>query len=96
VYREIPRSAIVKTFSVEDLIAFSNSDKDVKRVLRLDIMAVAKTPSAEIIKALKQDNLTVNSRVATAIGKIVLFLGLNHKSSREMLSRAVSVFPRHY
>ena len=52
-------------------------------------MSVAKTPSAEIVKALKHDNLSVNSRVARAIGKIVIFLGLDHKSSREMLSRAV-------
>lgn len=81
---------MVKTFTVNELFAFAKSDRDVKRVLRLDLMSVAKTPSAEIIKALKHDNLSVNSRVARAIGKIVIFLGLNHKSSREMLSRAVS------
>jgi hypothetical protein len=81
---------MVKTFTVKELIAFSNSDRDVRRVLRLDLMKVAKTPSSEIIKALKHDNLSVNSRVACAIGKIVIFLGLDHKSSREMLSRAVS------
>lgn len=81
---------MVKTFTVKELIAFSKSDRDVKRVLRLDLMSVAKTPSSEIIKALKHDNLSVNSRAASAIGKIVIFLGLDHKSSREMLSRAVS------
>lgn len=81
---------MVKTFTVKELITFSKSDRDVKRVLRLDLMSVAKTPSSEIIKALKHDNLSVNSRVASAIGKIVNFLGLDHKSSREMLSRAVS------
>jgi hypothetical protein len=81
---------MVKTFTVKELIAFSKSDRDVKRVLRLDVMAVAKTPSADIIKALKHDNITVNSRVAGAVGKVVIFLGLDHNSSREMLSRAVS------
>ncbi|GAB7327837.1 hypothetical protein MBLNU13_g11630t1 [Cladosporium sp. NU13] len=89
IYHKIPTSAMVKTFTVNELIAFAKSDRDVKRVLRLDLMSVAKTPSAEIIKALKHDNLSVNSRVARAIGKIVNFLGLDHKSSREMLSRAV-------
>ena len=81
---------MVKTFTVNELIAFAKSDRDVKRVLRLDLMSVAKTPSSEIIKALKHDNLSVNSRVARAVGKIVIFLGLDHKASREMLSRAVS------
>lgn len=81
---------MVKTFSIQELIIFSNSDRDVKRVLRLDVMAVAKTPAFEIRKALQHSNLEVNSRVAAAVGKIVLFLGLDHKSSREMLSRAVS------
>jgi hypothetical protein len=81
---------MVKTFTVNELFAFARSDRDVKRVLRLDLMSVAKTPSAEIVKALKHDNLSVNSRVARAIGKIVIFLGLDHNSSREMLSRAVS------
>lgn len=64
----------------------SNTQGNPKRVISL-----AKTPSSEIIKALKHDNLSVNSRVASAIGKIVMFLGLDHKSSREMLSRAVSL-----
>lgn len=81
---------MVKTFSVKELIAFSKSDKDVNHVLRLDLMKVSKTPAADIIKALKHDNISVNSRVASAIGKIVIFLGLDHKSSRVMLSRAVS------
>jgi hypothetical protein len=84
----------VKTYTLQDLIVFSNSDVDVKRVLRLDVLSMreTKTSADKIIDTLKKDKLRVDGRIAAAIGKIVMFLGLNHKSSKEMLSRAVSLW----
>lgn len=81
---------MVKSFSIEELIAFAESDSVVKRVLRLDQMALPKTNAAQLMKILKRGNVRVDGRVAAAIGRIIIFLGMNHKSSMEMLCRAVS------
>jgi hypothetical protein len=89
IWDRINASAIIKTFSLTDLINFANSDNAVKAVLRLDAV-----PSCSI-KELKQANIPVNSRVADAIAETVMFLGLDHTSTWETLSQAVSEGERH-
>jgi hypothetical protein len=74
---------------LKDLVAFAESNKAVKRVLRLDKLASAKSSATEITKTLKQDNVRINGATAAAIAEIVIFLGLDHTSSIDMLSRAV-------
>jgi hypothetical protein len=89
IWDKIPECAMVKTFSMKDIIAFADGHKIVKRVLRLDQLAVAKTSATEIIKAFKAGDVKIGGRVAAAIAELVIFLGLDHTSSRDTLSRAV-------
>lgn len=78
----------MKTFSVADITTFAHSSRALRKVLRLDQLASAKSGAADMIKAFKNDDVTITGRVANAIGEIVLFLGLTHASSREALARA--------
>jgi hypothetical protein len=78
---------VIKTFSLSDLIAFADSSDALKAVLRLEKL---KTKSANQAKELKRDNIPISSRVAEAIAQIVLFLGLDHKSSLDTLITAVT------
>jgi len=80
---------MVKCFSIQDLIAFSKRDAAVKRVLRLDQMAVPGTKAVQLIQILKRGKVRVDGQVAGAIAKIILFLGIDHNSSIEMLCRIV-------
>ena len=78
---------MIKTFSLSDLIAFADSSDALKAVLRLEKL---KTKSANQAKEFKRDNIPISSRVAEAIAQIVLFLGLDHKSSLDTLITAVT------
>jgi hypothetical protein len=89
IWDRIPRTAIANTITLADLIAFEKSNRAVRRVLRLDKLASAKSSATEITKTLKQDNVRVDGPTAAAIAEIVIFLGLDHTSSIDMLSRAV-------
>jgi hypothetical protein len=80
---------MLKTFSIKDLTTFAASNKTVERVLRLDQLSVAKTSACKIIKLLKQGEVRIGGRVAAAIAELVIYLGLDHTSSKEKLSRAV-------
>ena len=57
--------------------------------MRLDKLASAKSSATEITKTLKQDNVRIDGPTAAAIAEIIIFLGLDHSSSIDMLSRAV-------
>lgn len=61
-----------------------SSNNAIRAILRLEAVPTHHT------KELKRDNILVNSRVAEAVAEIVMFLGLNHTSSFETLSQAVS------
>jgi hypothetical protein len=89
IWDRIPGTAIANTITLADLIAFEKGNRAVRRVLRLDKLASAKSPATEITKTLKQDNVRVDGPTATAIAEIVIFLGLDYTSSIDMLSRAV-------
>ena len=78
---------MIKTFSLSDLIAFADSSDALKAVLRLEKL---KTKSANQAKEFKRDNIPISSRVAEAIAQIVLFLGLDHKSSLDTLITGVT------
>ena len=58
-----------------------------KAVLRLETL---KAKSADSAKFLKRDNIAISSRVAEAIAEIVLFLGLDHRSSLDHLITGVT------
>lgn len=88
IWYQIPASAIIKTFSLEDITRFAHSSSALRRVLRLDQLASVKSSATEIIKTLKQDDVKISRRVANVIAEIVLFHGLDHTSSREALARA--------
>lgn len=87
IWDRIPATAVIKTFSLPDLIAFADSTDALKAVLRLEKL---KTKSANSAKDFKRDNIRISSRVAEAIAQIVSFLGLDHKSSLEHLTTAVA------
>ncbi|KAM0716584.1 hypothetical protein Q7P37_008029 [Cladosporium fusiforme] len=89
VWYQIPATAVIKTFSLADITTFANSSRSLKQVLRLDQLAAVKSSATEIIKSFKEHDIKVTGRVANAIGKVVLFLGLDHTSLREGLARAV-------
>ena len=89
IWDRIPGSAIVNTVSLQDIVAFAESNKAVKRVLRIDKLTSAKSSATEITKTLKQDNIRMDGPTAAAIAQIVIFLGLDHMSSTDTLSRAV-------
>jgi hypothetical protein len=80
---------MVKTFSLRDMVGFAENHNLVKRLLRLDQLAMVQTSATEIIKAFKENAIKIGGRVAAAIAELVIFLGLDHTSSRDMLSRAV-------
>jgi hypothetical protein len=80
---------MVKTFSLRDIIGFAEGHNLVKRVLRLDQLAVVQTSATEIVKAFKENDVRIGGRVAAAIAELVIFLGLDRTSSRDTLSRAV-------
>ena len=89
IWDRIPGNAIVNTINLHDILAFAESYKAVKRVLKLDKLTSSKSSATEITKTLKQDNIRIDGPTAAAIAKIVIFLGLDHTSSIDTLSRAV-------
>ena len=89
IWDRIPGSAIVNTVTLKDIIAFAEGNRAVRRVLRLDKLVSANSSATEITKALKQDNVRIDGPTAAAIAEIIIFLGLDHSSSIDMLSRAV-------
>ena len=89
IWDRIPGSAIVKTITMKDIVSFAEGNRAVRRVLRLDKLASAKSSATEITKTLKQDNVRIDGPTAAAIAEIIIFLGLDHSSSIDMLSRAV-------
>lgn len=89
VWNEIPEAAMVRTFSMAELAEFADRSKTRSKLLRLNQIDASKSSAPDIIKCLKQANITISDRVAKAMAEIVMFLGLDHTSSRETLSRAV-------
>jgi hypothetical protein len=87
VWDRIPAEAVIKTFSLSQLMALADSSDALKAVLRLEKL---KTKTANSAKELKRDNIAISSRVAEAMAEIVLFLGLDHKSSLATLITCVT------
>lgn len=89
IWDRIPGNAIVNTITLRGIITFAEGNRAVRRVLRLDKLASAKSSATEITKTLKRDNVRIDGLTAAAIAETVIFLGLSHLSSIDMLSRAV-------
>jgi hypothetical protein len=88
VWNEIAPSAMIKTISLEEFCAFTNGNRDVKRLMRLEKLK-SNSKLDEISRMAKRDCVKLTDSIAVAIAELVIFFGLDHKSCREKLSRLV-------
>lgn len=88
VWDEISTAAMIKTFAIGEFCQFVDRNADVKRLLRLD-KVIAKDKFDVVTRGLKRDRLKITDSVAAAIAELVMYFGLDHTSSKEMLSHLV-------
>ncbi|KAM0716927.1 hypothetical protein Q7P37_006779 [Cladosporium fusiforme] len=88
VWNEVPESSMVMTFTLSQLCDFADSDPDVKRILRLN-MVKSDSKLDRTIRAFKQDKVKVTNQKAAAIARIVMFFGFSHATASNVLSRIV-------
>jgi hypothetical protein len=77
VYHEIPGSAIVKTSSYQEFIAFSESGRLTRETLRLPELTCSGTSSADILQVMKQRKSRITPQVAVVVASFVMFLGVD-------------------
>jgi hypothetical protein len=83
VYNEIPGPAIVKTFSYQELVAFSESDRLTRETLRLPELWCSGTSSTDVLKTMKQKKLRITPQVAVIIANFVMFLDRDSSAPKE-------------
>jgi hypothetical protein len=83
VYHEVLGSAIVRTFSYQELIGFAQSDRLTRETLRLPELRCSGTSSTEILKIMKQNKLKITPQVAILIANFVMFLGIGSNANME-------------
>jgi len=86
VYQKVPGSAVVKTFSYQELVAFAETDGLTRKTLRLPELRLSGTSSTEILKTMKQSKLGITPQVAVIIAKLVMFLGIDSNASMSKLA----------
>lgn len=79
---------MLRTFTLSSLCAFADRDAAVGRILRLEVLKLDNRFD-RTIRAFKQDRISVGNQEAAAIARLVIFLGLNHASPSDALSRIV-------
>jgi hypothetical protein len=83
VWHENPGSAIVQTFSYQELVAFAESDRLTRDTLRLPELSLSGTSSPDILKIMKQSKCRITPQVAVLIASFVMFLGMDFSSARD-------------
>lgn len=83
VWHEIPGSAIVQTFSYQELIAFTESDRLISDTLRLPELSLSGTSSPDILKKMKKSKCRITPQVAVLIASFVMFLGIDYSAPKE-------------
>lgn len=91
VWNEIPSSAMIRTFALEQLAQFSESKPSLRDTLRLDKLGCAKNPRGEKSKTMKGDKIRTTDITTVAMAKIAVFLGIDYKATFAQLSCAVCV-----
>jgi hypothetical protein len=86
VYNEVPGSAIVKTFSYQELVGFAQSDRIARKTLRLPELRCSGTSSTDILKIMKQNKLRITPQVAILIANFVIFLGVDSSASMSKIA----------
>lgn len=81
VYHKIPRDAVIKTITVEDIQALASRLPSVGATLRLNQIAVfRKSYSNKILPELKAQNVKLTPTVVKSFAAIVKLLGMDHNS----------------
>jgi hypothetical protein len=83
IYNEVPGSATVKTFSYQELVGFTQSDRIARETLRLPELRFSGTSSTDILKTMKQSKPKITPQVARFIANFVMFLGIGSNASME-------------
>ncbi|KAK5163118.1 uncharacterized protein LTR77_010902 [Saxophila tyrrhenica] len=79
IYDRIPRNAVIKTVSVQDIYDLASRLPDVGATLRLNQIAkLNKGYLSQVLPALKAQNMKLTAPVIKSIARIAEFLGVGH------------------
>lgn len=89
VWNEIPGSAIIKTFSYQELVDFAERDGLTRATVRLAELRCSGTSSTEILKIMKQRKYKITPEIAVFIANFVIFLGVDSSTPLEGIALPV-------
>ncbi|EME87268.1 uncharacterized protein MYCFIDRAFT_75134 [Pseudocercospora fijiensis CIRAD86] len=86
VWKEIPRRAMLHTFTVKDLMQFVQHSEVLRETLRFDLITMTLDLKSRIIPALEQRNLGLTSELVEAFARLANLMGFTTQSSIEHIS----------
>ncbi|KAK3617377.1 hypothetical protein LTR56_025321 [Elasticomyces elasticus] len=90
VWHEIPKEAIISTFSVDSLAEACDRIPRLHDLMRMEIIAGRTDLKTKIMSALTEDRIKLNTNIAVAIAQLCRIFGLSGSSALDHLEHVVS------